>query len=90
MKSHLHILDYPEIMLFSCTKNNKNSDLTLALSQFDKINLIDPFDIYLEEDSIYSINIYGDEKNITFVKVNIDSNTLNIENERKLYENHLL
>ena len=71
-------------MFYSCTKNTKNSGLTTVLSPFHKINLIDPFDIYLEEDSIYSINIYGDEKNITFVKVNIDSNTLNIENERKL------
>jgi hypothetical protein len=71
------------LLLLSCKKNNPESAVYTELEAFSEIELSNNFDVYLVEDSIYSIEIRGFEKSTSKVNYIVESGILKIENTQK-------
>ena len=71
------------IFLFSCKKENLVERRFSALSPFTTIELNSTFDVYLSEDTGYSIKIIADKKIIGNINFNIENNVLTISNNSK-------
>lgn len=70
------------IILTSCKKKN-GGELTLTeeLAPFEEIILYDVFDVFLTQDSTYSIKIIANEKIVEKIDVSIENNILSIRND---------
>tara|TARA_R110000737_G_scaffold17130_1_gene34563 strand:+ start:228 stop:944 length:717 start_codon:yes stop_codon:yes gene_type:complete len=71
------------IILFSCKKNNPEGTIYTDLNAFSEIELSSNFDVYLIEDSVFSIEIKGFEKSISKVEYFIESDILKVDNKQK-------
>jgi len=72
------------IILFSCNKDIIEDSIVAELEPFNEIELNDAFEVFLQEDSVYSIRIVGDEKVIQHVSFKVENNVLRIDNERSV------
>ena len=82
MKTHLLFI-WILFFLFSCKKEFVQDKKIIELSAFTKIELNAPFDVYLMEDSVFSISIEGDENTIQSVSAEVKENKLIVEDNRK-------
>ncbi len=71
-------------LIFSCKKDIVNKSLVKELEPFDQIELNDVFDVYLDVDSVFSVEVYGDENYIEHVSYTVNNKILSIENKRKV------
>jgi len=71
-------------LIISCKKDIVNKSLFKALAPFDQIELNDVFEVYIDEDSVFSVEAYGDESFIEYVSYTINDKVLSIENKRKV------
>ncbi|OFX61605.1 MAG: hypothetical protein A2046_09890 [Bacteroidetes bacterium GWA2_30_7] len=72
------------LFLSSCKKDNLKDNKYYTLTPFNRIELNSTFDVYLNEDSNYSINIVGDKNIIENITFYIEDNILKISNKQKL------
>ncbi len=73
------------IFLFSCKKENtEKSVLHDNLPAFDEIELKSVFDVYLIQDTVYSVKVSGNEDMIKNVIIETDNNVIKIKNTTKL------
>lgn len=70
-------------LLLACKKNNKTESRYSELMPFNKIEFNSPFDVYLNEDTNYYIQISGDKDIIENIEFYIENNTLKVENSSK-------
>jgi len=68
----------------SCTKKNRVESLTFRLPSFSEIELYNPFWVYLQEDSLCSIEIVANEDIIGDISVEVEDHILKIRNESRL------
>lgn len=71
------------VVFASCQKNNDFTTIQQELEAFDNIEIHSSFDVYLIEDSVYSIKIQGYERNTDMVDFTVSNSTLNITNNAK-------
>lgn len=73
------------LLLFSCEKNNDMKIVTVEkyLPHFEEIVLHSVFIVYLEQDSVFSIKITGNEDFVENIDYYIEDKVLNITNEFK-------
>jgi hypothetical protein len=76
------------VLLASCKKNNPESSTYESLNSFSEIEVNSNFDVYLVEDSIFSIEIKGFKKAISNVDYIIESGILKIDNNQKYKFTH--
>jgi len=80
----LLIIIFTCIILFnSCKKDTLTDNIYSDLIPFNEIELNCTFDVYLKEDSSFSINIIGDKNVIENVSYVIENNVLKINNDSK-------
>ncbi len=72
------------LILLSCSKNNERQSRTVKLSDFEEIEVNNSFDIYLVEDSCFSIEIIAHEDIIDNISSSITDNTLELSNSSSL------
>ena len=60
-------------LIFSCKKDIVNKSLVKELEPFDQIELNDVFDVYIDEDSVFSVEVYGDESYIEYVSYTVNN-----------------
>lgn len=75
-------------VFLSCRKNNPETSITQELETFAEIELNNNFDVYLIEDSIFSIEIKGYQKTISKVTYSIENDVLKIDNDMKYKFTH--
>ncbi len=72
------------MLLFSCKKENQqNTTIYKNLSEFSKIELNGVFDVYLKQDSVYSIEIVGNENWVGNIVFKVENEILKIDNQAK-------
>lgn len=76
------------ILLISCKKNNDEITIKAELSEFTEIEINSNFDVFIEEDTAFSIEITGFEKSISKVTYSIEFGVLKIDNEQKYRFTH--
>lgn len=82
MKFNLIII-FTFIAFISCQKRNQLNTIISELPAFDTIELDSPFDLFLIEDSTFSIEITGYERNLENLNYSVDNHTLRIINNTK-------
>ncbi len=82
MKTNLLLLTLL-VLLSSCEKENMVTSVILNPDPFNKIELNSNFDVYLSEDSIFSIEVTGYEENVSNVHFVVEDSVLKINNQRK-------
>jgi hypothetical protein len=70
------------VSLLSCQKEEQTEKL-IQLSPFSKVVLNSTFEISLQEDSLYFIEVSGDEKLIDFVEYKVVGEELRLSNSKK-------
>lgn len=75
-------------LLWSCKKNNPEGSIYNDLGDFAEIQLSSNFDVYLIEDTVFSIEIKGFQKSISKVEYSIVSGILKIDNKQKYKFTH--
>lgn len=84
MKNRI-ILIVITLFLFSCKKENNNaSKIFDSLTPFDEIELKSAFNVYLTQDTMYSVRVQGNEKLIENISVVVEDNILKLENNNHL------
>lgn len=71
------------LSIYSCEKEDLNEKRSARLLFFNKVELNSSFEVYLKEDSIFSIEIVGHEKVIEDVDYYIEDSILKIRNNSK-------
>ncbi len=71
-------------LLFSCKKEIMEKSIISELEPFNQIEFNNAFEVFITEDSIFSIRIVGDEKAIEDVSFKVENNTLSINNDGKM------
>lgn len=71
------------LLILSCKKDDKADNIYYDLKPFSKIEINSTFDIFLKEDTLFSINIVGDKNIIESVTYFIDNDVLTIDNDRR-------
>lgn len=64
-------------------RTGDETGVTRAMNPFDKILVEDKVDVYLEEDSVYSVRVEGGKNVITLIKTEVENGTLRIRNDNK-------
>lgn len=73
------------IALSACKKENNDASLIFeSLNSFDEIELKSAFDVYLSQDSFYSVRVQGNEKMIENISVVVENQVLKIKNNNHL------
>lgn len=83
MKRKLIIIFISVILFNSCKKDRLTDNIYSDLLAFNEIELNSTFDIYLKEDSSFSINIVGDKSIIENVTYKIENKVLKINNDSR-------
>jgi len=79
------ILFLSVLILFSCKKESaEKSVLHDNLPAFDEIELKSVFEVYLIQDTIYSVKVVGNEKMVDDVTIENVNNVIRIKNNTKL------
>jgi hypothetical protein len=68
--------------LFSCQKEEQTTKV-IQLSPFSEVKLNSTFEVSLQEDSIFYIELIGDEKLIDFVEYKVEGEVLTLSNSKK-------
>ncbi len=68
-------------LLFSCTKKNQTVSRFSELNPFTEIELNNSFDVYLNEDTIYNIEMIGNEEIIGDIVFDVEDSVLKISND---------
>jgi hypothetical protein len=82
MKTNLLLLTFL-FLLSSCEKENMVTSVILNPDPFSEIELNSSFDIFLIEDSIFSLEITGYAENVANIHFVVEDSVLKIYNERK-------
>lgn len=69
------------LLLLGCQKNNPKVTLTKTFDTFEEIHLNSPFDVQLQEDSTFYIEIIANQKTIEAITFDLSNGVLKIENE---------
>lgn len=70
------------IILLSCEKEMQTASRFSSLPEFTEIELNSTFDVYINEDTVYSIEIIAAKDFIEDIVFIVDSNVLKISNDR--------
>ena len=81
MKQQLILLCFLNLFI-SCKKEIVDANRVIDIVPFEQIELNDAFELFVTEGDHYSIEIFGDEKIIDYVDVNVKDKTLIIEDSR--------
>ncbi len=68
---------------YSCSKNTEDKTITDNLPYFDSLIINSYFDVFLKEDSIFKLEIKGQEKQIDDITYAVTDGVLSITNQRK-------
>lgn len=69
--------------LFSCQKEEIDTKV-IPLQPFTEVQLNSTFEIGLQEDSVYYIELVGDEKLLDYVEYRVEEEVLKLSNSKKL------
>ena len=80
---------YPLILIFfllSACKKDKEERIrrSYSLDEFDTIQLHNSFDVFLIEDSVFSVEAEGSKSDLDKLEIAVENKTLNIKNLKKL------
>lgn len=67
----------------ACAKNDPEVSLTKNLDLFTEIQINSPFDVQLQEDSVFYVEVKGHQKSVEAVVFTLNNGTLRIENTLK-------
>jgi len=88
VKSKFIVLFMLGLLILSCKKNNPKTIRNVELATFSEIELLSNFDVYLIEDSTFSIEIEGFEKSVSQVEYSVENQVLKIDNVQKYKFTH--
>jgi hypothetical protein len=69
------------LVLLSCQRDKDISVRISAPEAFNKVELLDAFEVFVSEDTLYAVEILGDEKIISYVELRVEDSTLFISND---------
>jgi hypothetical protein len=71
------------VLLLGCKKNNPEVTTSINLEPFSEIQINSSFDIQLQEDSIFYVEIKGHQKSVESIHLSLKDEVLRIENTLK-------
>ncbi len=71
------------LLLFACKKNNPKTAHWQPLDPFDEVQLNSPFDVQLQEDTAFFVEIIGYKKTVSGIDFELTDGVLKIENKMK-------
>ena len=67
----------------SCEREEIEKHVLFSTKPFSEVELNSSFNVYLIEDSIFSLEIFASEENLDNISYQIENEVLKINNERK-------
>lgn len=85
MKNHItsYIFLIFSICFLSCRKGDIELSKTIALPYFERIELNEVFEVYLTQDTTFSLQIECIDKSMDKIKYSVENNILTIDNKTK-------
>ncbi len=71
------------MLLMACSKNNPKITRIVDLKDFHEVQINSPFEVYLQEDSTFFVEVVGHQKTVDAVKLDLSDGVLKISNELK-------